>query len=536
MDFVKWSAKDENRLWDVAIIGAGMGGGMAARSLADAGYDVLLIDRGFAEIAEADPSKAIDDVNRNLSEGRWPNPTSVEVDGAKSQCIVPFGAGIGGGTNLYAAALERFNRCDVDAMPGSPHPTGGWPIRYDELLPYYEQAERMLHVAGTPDPLNSDAMDHLKEPRPLDPFDADFVRHLTQKGLHPYRLHVGIRYVPGCDECLSRLCEKNCRADVRSVLAEGRRMPTVLDRTSIERLEASADRVTEAVAMRAGEPLSIRAKIFILAAGTIQTPRLLLESTGGNWPDGLANRSGLVGRNLMFHGSMRFALWPKSRFSPSIPRKSINFRDFYLVNGERIGSAQSMGLQVGYGDILMHLYGMFDRSRFRHLRVLRPFLRVPARLLGALCGKGALFSCLTEDLPYPENRVAIDKDAFDGVVLKYTIKDELRERVFALRTLLKQHLPKWRAVFLSNDVELNYAHACGTCVMGDDPATSVLDRNCKAHGIDNLFIADASFMPTSGAINPGLTIAANSLRVADRIKQVLASGRLSADSAAPTRH
>jgi len=140
-------------------------------------------------------------------------------------------------------------------------------------------------------------------------------------------------------------------------------------------------------------------------------------------------------------------------------------------------------------------------------------------------GRATIFVNLIEDLPYRENRVVINNEEADGVSVKYTIKPELRERGALLRKLLSDRLKERRLTFLNQDIELNLGHPCGTCVMSNDPSTGVVDRNCRAHGIENLYIADASFMPTSGAINPSLTIAANALRVSVAIDRVLVSRR-----------
>ena len=140
-------------------------------------------------------------------------------------------------------------------------------------------------------------------------------------------------------------------------------------------------------------------------------------------------------------------------------------------------------------------------------------------------GRGTIFANLIEDLPYPENRVVVNDDEADGVSVKYTIKTELRDRAAHLRKLLTDRLKERRLTFLSPDIELNFGHPCGTCVMSNDPSTGVVDRDCRAHGIANLFITDASFMPTSGAINPSLTIAANALRVSAEIDRNLLAWR-----------
>ena len=498
-----------------------MGGGFTAWALANAGHKVLLIERGIKEKSSRPGSELSDDPEARLSGSRWPTLSAFEIDGVVNRFYAPFGSGVGGSTNWYTAVLERFADLDIDLLPNVPHPTGGWPISYQELLPYYEQAERMLHVAGTNDPLSAHGANHLLEPPPLGPCDTEFVRLFENNGLHPYRLHVGIRYLPGCDECLGRLCLKNCRADIRSVLAEALKKPAIMARSEVVRLESTPDRVTCAIVTQGDRHTRVQAKVFVLAAGAIHTPKLLLNSKNDHWPNGLANHSDLVGRNLMFHATQNFALWPSKKLPSSGPRKSISFRDFYYADGERCGCVQSTGYELGYGQLLMHLYERFDHSALSNLRIIRPFLRIPAAMTIKRFGRGTIFVNLVEDLPYPENRVLVKDDEADGVNIKYTVKAELRDRAAHLRKLLVTRLKERRLIFLWQDLELNFGHPCGTCVMSNDPSTGVVDRDCRAHGIANLFITDASFMPTSGAINPSLTIAANALRVSAEIDRSL---------------
>ena len=499
-----------------------MGGGFASQALAKAGHDVLLMDQGNEDLVPSGGVTPGSEMDRRISENKWPMISAFDVDGVLSRAYGPFGTGVGGSTNLYAAALERFDRADIDT-----HPNGRWPISYSELLPYYEEAERLLHVIGTQDPLGADKGSHVQPPPVLGPCDAYFLRYFENTGLHPYRLHVGIRYRPGCDECLGRLCHRSCRTDARSVLAESSRKPTIMARTEVVRLEASPDRVTRAIALRDQEQIEINAKVFILAAGAIHSPKILLQSTNEHWPDGLANRSGMVGCNLMFHAAQAFALWPETKLSSTGPRKSISFRDFYEVGGQRLGSVQSTGFELGYGGLLVHLYDQFDHGRLKKVRALRPLLRIPAALSNKIAGPGTIFACIIEDMPYRENRVVLDDREDDGVLIKYTIKKELRDRTLLLRKLLAEQFEDRRLVFLNRDVELNYGHPCGTCVMSIEPSMGVVDRNSRAHGIANLFMSDASFMPTSGAINPSLTVAANALRVAAGVHKLLAANGVS---------
>jgi choline dehydrogenase-like flavoprotein len=507
-----------SREWDVIVVGAGLGGGIAGRRLAEKGLSVLFVERGLGgpRADRDEPTSEIGDAGGRRDRGFWPEPVHAVIDGRTSTFFGPLGAGVGGTSVFYAASLERPERHDLD----DEHPTGGWPAGYDAFSPYFEAAEALLHVCGEPDPLAGEPLPPLLAPPPLSEGDTAMIAALRRGGLHPYRAHLGIRYLPGCMECIGRRCPRPCKMDGRSAgvepaLATGR--AALLDGCAVTALRGTRDRVTHLEAVRAGAPLRLRARCFVLAAGGLGSPRLLLGSAGEAWPGGCANASGLVGRNLMFHLSERIAVWPERRADFRGPAKTIALRDFYRVDGVRYGLFQSMGLEASYGSIVQYLNEKFDRSALRGLRPLRELTRLPALVAAGAFGDARIFVGILEDLPYPTNRVVLDPAHPDRPAFEYTFAPELLRRRRAFRRLIKQGLRGLRSFFLHVEPELNLGHPCGTLRFGTDPATSVLDASCRAHGLENLYVADSSFMPTSNGVNPSLTIAANALRVADRL-------------------
>lgn len=514
-------------LWDVVIVGTGMGGGMAGRRLAEAGLSVLFIEKGIASApAYRDGDNELQTPEERLPVGRGGHRFGLRIDDDDDRDFYPaIGVAVGGSTTFYSGSLERLEPHDVDDDPAVPHPTGGWPVRYAELKPYYELAERWLNVLGTRDPLGESVPEWMPRPPPMRPQDAQLMQDLAAAGLAPYRLHVGIAYKPGCSECLGVPCLRACKQDARTcgvepAVAKG---ATVLTEAEVLRIEADDRQVSAVVVRHQGREERHRGRIVLLAAGTMGTAPLLLSSANEHWPAGLANTSGLVGRNLMFHADDWVAVWPSRKLSGPGPAKSIASRALYSVEGERLGMIHSTGLSAGYGNILHFLNGWFDASRWRRFRFLKPFLRIPARIAAILFGSATILAILIEDLPYEDNRLEIDGVREAGSTVHYRFMPELIRRTRMARVLLRQRLGN-RLFFLNKAAVLNYGHPMGTCRFGDDPATSVLDRDCRAHGTDNLYVVDGSFMPTGGGVNPSLTIAANAIRVADRIVRRLRPG------------
>jgi choline dehydrogenase-like flavoprotein len=220
----------------------------------------------------------------------------------------------------------------------------------------------------------------------------------------------------------------------------------------------------------------------------------------------------------MFHTSDIFALWAPRRLKRrGRQNKSISVRDFYLRNGQRLGYVQSMGLDAGRGEISVYLKDQMRRRGVRNELLLSLLAKAPSHIGAFLFGGAGIFAAMTEDDPNPNNRIVLDPAEPDCASFTYTITDDLRRRADELRIAFAKSVRPWRMLRINTELEMNYGHPCGTCKFGNDPATSVLDRNCRTHDLQNLYVVDSSFMPRSGAINPSLTIAANALRVAPQI-------------------
>ena len=507
------------RHWDVIVVGAGMGGGIVGRRLAERGLSVLFVDSGMAGQRD-DSCEWTDEYNERArrEKGYWPAPVKATIDGKTSTFYGPLGAGPGGSSLFYAATLERPERHDLDHSDERPHPTGGWPVGYDQFQPYYEEAEKLLYICGEADPLSPEKPPALRVAPPLSQGDAAMMEAFRRAGLHPYRKHVGVRYLSGCQECFGRKCPMPCKMDGRSAgvepaVATGR--ATVLDGTDVIAFRGSGKQISHIEAERDGRRFNLTARRYVLSAGALGSPRVLLASASEAWPNGCANETGLVGRNLMFKLYERLAIWPEKKADFTGPIHTISSRDFYFKDGVRYGHLQSMGLDAGYGDIVQYLNSKFDQYVPKVFRPLREFTRVPAFIGAIIFGNARIFQGLLEDMPYESNRVFLDPDDRLLVRFEYSFSKELLARRKAFRALIRKGLGKQRSMFMEVLPELSMSHSCGTLRFGNDPKTSVLNASCRAHSVENLYVADSSFMPTCTGINPSLTIAANALRVAD---------------------
>ncbi len=522
--------------WDVVVVGTGMGGATIGHRLAQAGKRVLFCELGgdsnlrgaYPELASGRPDSVLDASQRDLllRGGRYAD-TLLDSSSGRVRSFVPFaGAGPGGSSALYGMALERFMPGDFDG--------GDWPISYAELAPYYAAAEGLFRVRGDVDPIAAARMGALPPPRLLDPpplsaAGAELAAFFTHRGLHPYRMPSGCEFVAGCATCQGYLCAKDCKNDAERIClrpALRQHNAAMLSNCRVLSLRAEQRRISGVLCRWAGRDVELRARVVVLAAGALQSPLILLRSEGAAGQRGLGNRSGLVGQRLMRHLIDLYLVRPADGVSEPFDnrRKELACNDFYGQGVDKLGTLQSFGRLPPAAMLFGSLRDDARASRWGWtapaLALARPFL-LP--VLHDMSERWTTLASIVEDLPDNNNAVAPHPDDPAQALLHYRPTPESMQRALRLRAQLGSVLRgrRWRRLAqAANNQRL--AHACGTCRFGDDPLTSVLDRNNRVHDIDNLFVVDSSFFPTSGGTNPGLTVAANALRVGEKIAAGLA--------------
>jgi len=496
--------------WDALVIGTGVGGATLGFVLARAGWRVLFIEKGRAAFGHADtlrgdyPEMHCPDGERAAAcLARGGRLTDTVHDGGRA--FTPLmGCGSGGSSALYGMAMERLFPEDFE----------GWPIDYASLAPYYDQAEALYGVRGERDPLRPPAPTLPPAPPPA-PAQAELHAHFRRQGLHPYRLPQACEFLPGCACCQGYLCPRACKNDAGRVCLQPALTghgAGLLDECEALHLMADARSVTGVRCRKGDEAFTLRARHYILAAGALATPALLLRSAGADWPTGLANRSGLVGRHLMRHLVDLYLVFTHAKAGRS--QKELGLSDLYRHGGHRLGTLQAFGALPPASMLLADLTRDLRATAPWAAGLLTPLQPLARPLLDRLLARGVLLAAILEDLPHADNRVLPGPP----ITIEYRLHEADRQRLALYRRLIGATLRPYRFLAL-HQAEKNamLAHVCGTCRFGDDPATSVLDPHNRAHDLANLWVADASFFPTSGGTNPALTIAANALRVADHL-------------------
>jgi choline dehydrogenase-like flavoprotein len=523
-------------LWDVIVVGTGAGGSTAGFNLARLGKSVLFVERG--KLLHYDPAVVRgvqfywrDHPETALNHGWWPRPLyQREEEGASLPTRPPIGSGAGGSTALFSAVMDRFRPPDFTPrrffpdVPDASLPEA-WPISYEEMVPFYDRAESLYRVRGTQDPL-APARSSLLEPPPASDRELAVFAALQGAGLNPYRIHSALERVPGCAGCPGMLCPRACRNDAARIClypALERYGAKILPNCRAVRLEEKGRAVERVICECNGRPIALRARVFILAAGAFLTPALLQRSANERFPHGLANSSGLVGRNLMLHASAHLFARLK-RTAPALGltlNHGLSFNDFYVEGETKLGNIH-VHPRLTRDELMRFLvlyYLQSGNSGSRKWAAYLPgtVLRMLTSMATFLGRSWTLFAGVIEDLPYPGNYVAAKAGSEEDIVYTYRYPDELRRRARLMCDRFRSAVEPFFDVRPLQIGALNASHVCGTCRFGEDPQTSALDRDNRAHDLDNLYVLDASFFPSSGGINPSLTIVANSLRATDKI-------------------
>jgi choline dehydrogenase-like flavoprotein len=494
--------------YDIVIIGTGAGGGTMAYALADSPARLLVLERGDVipqEVENWDPEAVWKHLRYRVPE-HWIDRAGRAFRPYTHYCV-------GGNTKFWGSVLYRLRREDFEAVEHVDGISPAWPIRYDTLEPYYERAERLFHVRGQHgvDPSETSRGPFPHAAVPHEPVMAELVERLRGLGLRPSSLPLGLLR-PGehdgcvlCNTCNSFPCRVRAKSDAEICCVEPaaeRPNVTLWTGAFAERLRTDpSGRKVEAVEVRRnGEHVRVEASLVIVSCGAVNSAALLLRSASDTHPDGLANSSGLVGRRYMAHLATMMQGFHPFRRNHTVFQKTVAINDFYLHGpdgGYPLGQIQSQG----------RTHGVMAQT-------VAPW--IPRWAYDAWVARGVDWLAISEDLPRDDNRVTVDGD---GRIRLHYQPNNLRAhgRLVAEMKRILRRLGFWVVVAHSHR-DRNTTHQCGTLCFGADPRASVLDPYCRTHDVDNLFVVDASFFPSSAAVNPGLTIVAQALRTADHVK------------------
>ena len=508
--------------YDVIIVGTGAGGGTLAHTLAPSGKRILLLERGDFLPREMDNWNP----DAVFIDGKYISPdTWYDSSGSAFQPQVHYF--VGGATKLYGAALYRLRPQDFGEIHHMDGLSPAWPLDYDDFEPWYTRAEWLYQVHGSRDEDPTEGHWSKPYPWPAVSHEArlqEIVDALKRGGYHPFSAPVGIMLDEAdrarsacirCAWCDGYPCLVHAKADaeviaVRPLLDNPN--VSLLVNAEVVKLETdpTGRSVTGVVVNHNGEREEYSADVVAVCAGASNSAKILLQSASDRHPNGLANGSDQVGRNYMFHNCKAVAALGKEP-NETVFQKTLGINDFYFAGGDRpwpLGNIQMIG-----------------KSNAGAMKGEEPKLTklAPRWSLQDVAEHSVDWWLTTEDVPKSENRVTVDKDG--NIHLAYTssndkeaegLYDELK-KVLNHVGLAQHHVLDKNFYMCMNVPIAGVAHQVGTCRFGTDPSTSVLDVNCKAHELDNLYVVDTSFFPSIGAVNPALTAIANAIRVGEHL-------------------
>jgi choline dehydrogenase-like flavoprotein len=512
--------------YDVIIIGTGAGGGTLAHTLAPSGKKILLLERGDflpREPQNWDPDPVFIK-GRYISEDTW-----YDADDKPFQPQVHYF--VGGATKLYGAALYRLRPQDFGELKHIDGVSPAWPLSYDDFEPWYSKAEGLYQVHGRhgDDPTEGAwSAQYPSPPVSHEPRIQQLSDELTAAGYHPYHAPCGImldeshRAMSTCIRCTwcdGYPCLVHAKSDAESIAVRPiLKQPnvTLLVNADVQKLETDATgrTVTGVVVSREGTQERYEADIVALSAGAANSAKILLASANEQHPNGLANGSDQVGRNYMFHNCKAVVALAKEP-NDTVFQKTLAINDYYFGTEDDDWPA---------GQIQM-----IGKSNAEAMKGEEPMLTklAPHWSLEETARHAVDLWLTTEDVPDPDNRVTLDGDG--NVHLAYrSNNDEESDRLYHEMKRMLNHVGIADHHVLSKNFYMHMsvpiagvAHQAGTARFGHDPATSVLDEQCKAHELDNLYVIDTSFFPSIGAVNPALTAIANAMRVGEHLAERL---------------
>jgi choline dehydrogenase-like flavoprotein len=516
--------------YDVIVVGSGPGGATLAQRLAPTGKQILVLERGdyLPRSQKNWDAKAVFQDGIYQAQEDW-------YDRAGRVFHPGLHYFVGGNSKVYGSALLRLRERDFEALAHEDGMSPAWPLTYADYAPYYDEAEKLFQVHGQ---AGEDPTEPARGAFPYpavthEPRIAALHDRLTQDGLKPFHLPLGIlldekngRPTPTsicikCDAFDGFPCLLNGKADAQVVCIDPMLAahPNVklLTGAYVEKLttDAAGRSVTGVEVKRGDLSETFTADIVVVACGALSSALLLLRSANDAHPDGLANGSGQVGRNYMRHNQSVLMALSRER-NDTVFQKTLALTDWYF-------GAHDYEFPMG----LVQMCAATHSAQIKGEALPAWLEWLPNVPFEQMAKHSMDFWLSSEDLPLAENRICYQ----DGkVVLEFTETNmqahrQLRKKLQAAVQSFGMH-PKMvdRNIYFGMDIPLaGTSHQAGTARFGSDPAVSVLDLNCKAHELDNLYLADASFFPSIGAVNPTLTIVANAMRVADHLKARLAA-------------
>jgi choline dehydrogenase-like flavoprotein len=484
--------------YDVIVIGSGPGGGSTTWSLAKTGKRILVIERGDYLPRERENW----DTNEVFRKARYQAKETWYASSGDS-----FRPGVhyfvGGNSKVYGGVLLRLREADFGSLRGQDPTEPPWTKPYP------------------------------KPPVSHEPRIQKLADDLFRTGHHPFYLPLGalmeedgkggtLSHSPllRCDPFDGYPSLTNGKADAQIICIDptlaAHPNVTLLRNAFVEKLttDAGGGRVNGVEVVIDGQRHVLRSDVVVVACGALNSALLFMRSANDAHPDGLANRSGQVGRNYMRHNNAAVLALSKSP-NPTQFQKTLGLNDFY--HGHARSPNNDWAFPLGHIQMLGKSDGMQIEAEG-----LPGFLQwLPTRPFSWVAEHSIDFWLTSEDLPRPENRIFYRDNRVYLDLTETNLEGHRRLRAKLHNILdgldMQPHLFD-RSLYLGQNTPIGgTAHQAGTLRFGPDPSTSVLDLDCRAHGIDNLYVTDASFFPSIGAVNPTLTIIANALRVADVI-------------------